>query len=127
MVGLRRAVGCWEADRSRCSHRGATAISSRRRSKHRGFWPILLAISAPLVLAPLAEQRFKSSAIPARFIWPGALVTTSTALVLINIGHLRLQFTFLAIVKGPLHSVQIMGASQGVMPIGLWPAASFCA
>lgn len=91
------------------------------------FGQFFLAISAPLVLAPLAEQRFKSSAIPARFIWPGALVTTSTALVLINIGHLRLQFTFLAIVKGPLHSVHIMGASQGVMPIGLWPAASFYA
>ena len=91
------------------------------------FGQFFLARLAWLVLAPLAEQRFKSSAIPARSIWLGALVTTSTALVLINIGHLSLQFAFLAIVKGSLHSVHIMGASQGVTPIGLWPAASFCA
>jgi hypothetical protein len=77
-----------------------------------------LAISAPLVLAPLVEQRSKSSAIPAPFIWPGALVTTSAALVLINIGHLTLQFAFPAVVKGPPYSVHIMGASQGVMPPG---------
>ncbi len=61
------------------------------------FGQFFLAISAPLVLAPLAEQRFKGRAIPAPFIWLGGLVTTIAALVVINNGHLTLQFAFLAI------------------------------
>jgi hypothetical protein len=56
-----------------------------------------LAIAAPLALAPLAEARFKGRSIPAPFIWVGGLVTTVAALVVINHGHLTLQFTFLAI------------------------------
>jgi len=48
-------------------------------------------------LAPLAEQRFKGRAIPVPFIWLGGLVTTIAALVVINNGHLTLQFAFLAI------------------------------
>ena len=89
------------------------------------FGQFFLAMSLPLVLAPLAEQRFKSSAIPAPFIWPGVLVTTSAALVIINIDHLALQFAFLAIEKGPPYSVHKKGASQGVMPFGLRPTVSF--
>jgi hypothetical protein len=61
------------------------------------FGQFFLAISAPLVLAPLAEQRFKGKSIPAPFIWLGGLVTTGAALVVINNGHLTLQFAFLAI------------------------------
>ncbi len=61
------------------------------------FGQFFLAISAPLVLAPLAEQRFNGKAIPAPFIWLGGLVTTIAALVVINNGHLTLQFAFLAI------------------------------
>ncbi len=61
------------------------------------FGQFLLAISAPLVLAPLAEARFKGRSIPAPFMWLGALVTTIAALVVINNGHLTLQFAFLAI------------------------------
>ena len=61
------------------------------------FGQFFLAISAPLVLAPLAEQRFKGKAIPAPFIWLGGLVTTIAALVVINNGHLTLQFAFLSI------------------------------
>ena len=61
------------------------------------FGQFFLAISAPLVLAPLAEQRFKGKSIPAPFIWLGGLVTTVAALVVINNGHLTLQFAFLSI------------------------------
>ena len=61
------------------------------------FGQFFLAISAPLVLAPLAEQRFKGKAIPAPFIWLGGFVTTIAALVVINNGHLTLQFAFLSI------------------------------
>ncbi len=61
------------------------------------FGQFFLAISAPLVLAPLAEQRFKGRAIPVPFIWLGGLVTTIAALVVINNGHLTLQFAFLSI------------------------------
>ena len=61
------------------------------------FGQFFLAISAPLILAPLAEQRFKGRSIPAPFIWLGGGVTTVAALVVINNGHLMLQFAFLAI------------------------------
>ncbi len=61
------------------------------------FGQFFLAISAPLILAPLAEQRFKGRSIPAPFIWLGGGATTVAALVVINNGHLTLQFAFLAI------------------------------
>ena len=61
------------------------------------FTQFFLAVAAPLALAPLAEARFNGRSIPAPFIWVGGLVTTVAALVVINHGHLTLQFTFLAI------------------------------
>lgn len=92
----------------------------------RGFKrQFFLAISAPPVLAPLAEQRLKGKAIPAPFIWLGGIVTTSASLVVLNNGHLTLQFAFLAI---GLWSAVYLGAEvngNATQPISKSPIACF--
>lgn len=61
------------------------------------FGQFIMAAFAPFLLAPLVEARFNGRRIPAPFIWLGALITVSAALVVINHGHLTLQFTFLMV------------------------------
>jgi len=61
------------------------------------YGQLFMAIFAPFLLAPLAEARFDGKRIPAPFLWLGALVTSAAVLVVINHGHLTLQFTFLMV------------------------------
>ncbi len=61
------------------------------------YGEFLMAAFAPFLLAPLAEARFNGRRIPVPLIWLGALVTAAAALVVINHGHLTLQFTFLMV------------------------------
>lgn len=61
------------------------------------YGQFFMAAFAPFILAPLAEARFNGRRVPAAYLWLGALVTTAAALVVINNGHLTLQFTFLMV------------------------------
>jgi len=61
------------------------------------YGQFFMAAFAPFILAPMAEARFNGRRIPSPYIWLGALVTAAAALVVINHGHLTLQFTFLMV------------------------------
>ena len=54
-----------------------------------------MAVLVIFALAPFAEARLRNVRLPAPLVWSGALVLASAALVVINFGHLTLQYTLL--------------------------------
>ncbi len=61
------------------------------------YGEFFMAILVILALAPLAEARIGGKRIPAPLIWFGAVVISAATLVVMNFGHLTLQFTFLVL------------------------------
>ena len=61
------------------------------------YGEFLLVVLVLVAFAPLAESRFRGARLPAPLIWIGMLVLSSATLVVMNFGHLTLQFTFLVV------------------------------
>lgn len=61
------------------------------------YGELLLVVLVLVAFAPLAESRFRGARLPAPLIWAGMLVLSAATLVVMNFGHLTLQFTFLIV------------------------------